>query len=216
MMEVLLASALTVATLIGLGNLDAARTRMEQDIRNRAGLYATDPEKEAALATLHLVRRLEQADRVVLLTSNPANIQVRTPLSPTNLSSAANYRWDQYRYDGGADVLVLYSETAGGCGQRREIAREIVGTTLNWMDTNWGGTSPPPAGGAEPFTINNLDNNIVVYSIQWSNGTRSRNYNGQVHLRGVPYSDINLAFPTDSGSGLNSPLMGVPPAACTS
>lgn len=229
--EVLIASALTVIVVMGINSLDITRFRIEQDLRQRTGAGSIS-QREAALAVLHLSKALEQADRAnILNTGIPGqapfagppgrgNLQVRiptcptAPADPTCFDAAANFRWDQYRFDPATQTLRFYSNTASGCTSVKTLASQIESLTIRYMDR-----APAPPGG-DPFGVDPSDNNMVQVTLRWNDGAaispRTHEFQSEVAVRGMAYSDVNAeaAGAGDSGSGLAPLGVSSPPGGC--
>ena len=200
LMEVLVASTLALGVIWGVASVDLTRFRIQQDLLTSLGVRpgAPDWRTAAALATFHVRRRLENADRWNLLAGN--NIQIRIPIGPT-FDAAADYRWDQYRYDAVRGVLRYYSDTAGGCGNAMDLAAQITRVLFQPVDE-----APTPPGGEPSFN----DSNVLSYDLDWDNGAgRSHTFSSAVTPRSMAYTDVE--------TGLQDPSVGdvsPPPAGC--
>ena len=132
-----------------------------------------------------------------------------------------NYRWDEYKRLGPpgapavANVIWLYRDAAAGC-VRRVLAGEASQMTVTFQDE-----APPPPGG-DPLVGGpaGSDNNTIAYKIRWDDGAgRTRDFNGQVTSRAIPYSNIKAAINAQgANSGWGQATGAVdpsePPAAC--
>ena len=235
--EVLVASALALVVVVGIGRLDVARFQIGEDIR-RVSVGRGIGHQETALAALHLSKHFEVADRLLLINSGVpgsppfaggpagfANVQLRIPVcpavppTPACYDVATSYRWDQFVRNGAE--LRYYSNTdTAGCGNLRVLAREIGSFTLTLMDT---ATLPPPGGESFDPPAAPADNNVVEYALLWDNGAAptplTHEFRGMVAARSVTYSDLNTncagpGGPCDSGTSLTDVSVSVPQPLC--
>ena len=203
--EVLIASAIALVVVLGIGATDVLRVRVSESIRELTGVSALDQRKNAAFAMLQMAKRLERADRVNLVSAD--NMQVRIPLG-TAFDAAANYRWDQYRYDLATRRVLFFSDTAAACPAARPVAWQISALTFTYVDEG----SPPP--GVEPFSPATTDNNVLAYELDWDDGRgRTHVFRSEVTRRVGAYADVN-ASGGDSGTGLAPAGVSDPPGAC--
>jgi hypothetical protein len=221
LIELLIASSLAVLVMVGIGNLDVARTRMAEVLKERSGIGTG--QGQAALGSIQFARAVQGADRLNILatgltgvaptgTAGQGKIQLRTiqTVCPTAAClDGATYRWDEYRWRAGAFEQVV--NTAVGCGTVRALAQDMASVTFRYRDES---LAPP---GGEPFPGPD-DNNILEFLLRWDNGRsgaeqRNREFRGRVASRLLPYSDVRspVAAAGDSGSGLTSG--GPPPPA---
>lgn len=92
MIEIMLASVLGIVILLGLAHVDVARILVGRDADSMADVQA-----EPSVALAHIVRTMQQADRVDV---NLPDVQIRIPPEdPTALDVPTSYRWVQYHYD---------------------------------------------------------------------------------------------------------------------
>ena len=93
LIEVIVAAALALVVVLGIGTMDVGRLRMEDELRNRSGLLSE--QSKAALASLSLTKALERADRINIrntgiagnapfIAADQADIQIRTFEPDTN------------------------------------------------------------------------------------------------------------------------------------
>lgn len=215
MIEILTASVVAAIVLIGLGTMEAGRTKMEQEVLQRSGL--TSEEGQVALATVRMTELLTSADRFSI-NNGIGSFQFRIPdmqtgpcaggvPAPSCFDDPANYRWDQYRLTAGE--LRLYTNTGGGCGNKRVVARNVTLLAFTYRDQ-----APAPPGG-DPAV---QDNNLLEYGLTWDNGlagtqNRTRQFAGRIVSRAIPYSDVGTTA-SDSGFGLSPAAVSTPPGAC--
>lgn len=166
LIELLTATVLSVIVLLAIGEVDVARVRLSQEIRQRGQHQA-----EAAFALAFMARSLQQADRVVLL--SPTSVQFRrftgNPAVAGALDNAANYTWGQYRL-AGADVIL----TDAGCAVNEIFA------AVNSLDLQYVDEAPAPPGSEPPVQ----DNNVLQIS------TDSGRYTTEVVLRAGAYTNV--------------------------
>ena len=179
LMELLLASGLALGVIFGITSVDVMRVRIQEDLLQRSGQAgAVSDRSNAALASLHIARHLEDADRVALPV--PGRLQLRVPVGLT-FDVPANYRWDQYSHDAFTNVLRYYSNTAGGCGSVMVLAEQIGAVTFAYADE-----APAP-----PWDPAGADPNVVAYTVEWNNGAgRSQVFPGEVTMRSKAYTDL--------------------------
>ena len=235
--EVLIASALAVIVVIGIGALDVTRTRMEEKLRQDSGVLSE--RGQVALAALQMSRHLGRADRIRILETgilgvNPTSggidhgiIQIRyadvagcpQPVAPSCLDNAATYHWDQYSLGSGS--LVHYEDTLVNGPPNcvgKVLAQQVGSLTFRYQDV-----AQTPPGGA-PFAPDESDNNIVEYAVRWDNGLTTPDhqdlvFRGEVDPRAIAYSDVNAELTPaegDSGSGVApaTPAFDPPAAPC--
>jgi len=190
LMELVVASVLAVVVVLGIGSIDVARVRMQEEIRQTSDA-ASPGRMEAALTMITIRRGFENADRINLI--GPSNLQIRVPLG-TTFDAAGDYRWDQYKLVG--NELRLYS---GGCGSPKVLASQITNLSVAYQDV-----AAAPPGGEPP----NQDNNVLSYSLAWSDGVRTQVFPGWVTIRSGAYT--NIATGLDGSGGDVSP----PPGGC--
>ena len=217
LLELLLATAISMVILAAVFLMDVSRTRMHQGLRDTSAVL-TEQGRAALSGVLQLTKFLEPADRIVLVSGS--NVQFRTFEGDTDAGPCVgcagspppsccfdlggNYRWDQAALVG--DALTLWRNTEAGCGTSRVLARQITSATFQFGND----VAPPPPGG-EPGPN---DLNLIEYSLTWDNGvTRSQVFAGQVTSRAIPYSSLG-ATTADSGTGLAPAGVSDPPASC--
>ena len=195
MIEILTASVITVIVLLAIGQVDVSRVRLAQEVRREAPA-------QGALALAYMVKSLQQADRVELL--SPTSIQFRQfigadPAAPGALEDATLYHWGQYKLvdidpadDGTMDTIALY---ISGCGTNN-INERFTAQTLSIAYQDVAGAPP---GGVEPPVQDHQDNNVLQISIDGRFIT-------EVTLRGGAYTNVM--------TGLAPPDVSNPPAAC--
>ena len=190
--EVLLASSIGLFIILAFSGVDVSRLLLTNQIHQDAGFHT-----EIAYAMSHMLKRLEGADRISLISSDPGNIQFRVPLG-TDLDNAANYDWAQYRYESGSKQLFFYGQTEGGCSAHL-LAKNVTGLTLSQPDE-----APAPPGG-EPSSA---DTNVLALSItvEDPDTQNALTFRGEVTIRAAAYTDIS--------TGLSS-TVSPPPAVCT-
>ncbi len=84
LVEVMLASTLAVLVVIGIGQVDVTRVRMDEEIRKRSGV--TSPNRlQASIAALQIAQHLERTDRLVLCQdgTSTAPVGVAAPCTAT-------------------------------------------------------------------------------------------------------------------------------------
>lgn len=200
MMETLIASAIGVMVVIGILSLDTIRTRMQEDMRRRSGLL-TPEHGRAALAAIHLTKHLERGD-VVAITGAPGNnvLRIREPamggcvvIDAACIDDPANYRWSQYSLAAGA--LQFFDNTGAGCGAASTLAAQVAGFTVQFQDA-----SPITPPGGEPAVSNPADNNMVAYTIQWTDPVsgRTHEFTAQAAIRAGSYSDVTSGMSTSA------------------
>lgn len=217
--EVLIASALAVVVIMGIGSVDVARLRMEEELKARSGL--TTGQGQVALATIQFTKDIATADRLYIMDSGIAGVdpggtvdqgKLRIRYSdcstPACFDNAASYRWDEYRVQAGK--LEKLSDVHVNCSNVRVLASEVGSLTFRFRDEG-----PPPPGGGEPFT-GPEDNNALEFSIRWQ-GTDSRTheFHSLAETRAISYSNVEDTDLTgtagDSGSGVDVPPRDSPP-----
>ena len=214
LMELILATGISLVILGVVFFMDVGRTRMHQDQRLNSAVL-TEQAGAALSGVVRLTKYLEEADRIVL--PKAETVQFRTyigatacaggtacpnmlttpppaaPPDPCCFDVSANYRWDEAAH-AGANQLILWDNTGGGCGVSRVLATQITSATFQFAND----VAPPPPGG-EP-SPNDL--NLLQYIVTWDDGVnRSQIFAGQVASRAIPYSNLG-ASATDSGQGL--------------
>lgn len=207
--EVIIASALAGIVVLGIARMDAARVGMEEDLRRQTGIL-TPEHGRIALATIHLAKHLERADRLDLDTGT-GRYKLRIPrmttasctdgsIEPSCFDDAANYLWEQYVYTG--SQLDFYSPADGCLAANRA---QLVGGELTNFALTFADQAPMPPGG-EPGFVGpaGSDNNLVNFALTWADSTgSSRSFAGNIAVRGAPYTDYDR--------GLQAPGVDVSP-----
>lgn len=124
LLELMISALIGTLIILAFSGIDAGRLYITNQVRADAGLHT-----ELAYAMSHMLKRLERADRINIISNDPGNIQFRDP--PTTLAGgldgAANYEWSQYRYDGAIPGLIqFYDDTGGGCPAGNLLADNIT------------------------------------------------------------------------------------------
>lgn len=206
--EILMASIVGGVLLLGMVAIDSPRTRMYEVLRQEMSAEHSD----AALATMHISRNIERADRIYRF--NNTSFMLRIPQSPPNLDVNAGYRWIQYKYNA-AERALDYYENIPPCTARTRIATQLSAVNFDFIDA----ALPAPPGG-EPFGVaDQRDNNQFFYSLTWENGlpapkTLNHVFQGQAALRSGSYSNVNsvaIGPVADSGTALAPPAVSTPP-----
>lgn len=182
LLELLIASILGVVLILAVGHLDVARISQTNEAR---GIVTAQAEADFGIA--HMVKQLEAADRINLLSGSSLQLrQFRPPTSspPTSadFDNPANYVWKQYRYDSGTKEVRFY-DPASSCA-----------LAASFKDVS-------------ALTITQTSNNIlelVTASTNAITGT-TMTYTGQVTIRGGG---------SDIATGLAPPGVSDPPAGC--
>ena len=224
MTELLIASAIGFIVILVVGQTDVTRVLLAEQARGRATQYM-----EAVYAMNHMLKQLENADRVKLVqTGNNAavlsppppmmRIQFRVPTSVTDSASADdpnNYTWKQYNFTGGPlNQVVFYDDTLNGCGNKKIVAFLGVTTLMPGVPgvlIHYLNTAPAPPGG-DPADVNlatPLDNNVLAIDITTPNPktlTESVTIRGKVTIRSAAY--------TKTLTGLTATVFAAVPAQC--
>ena len=231
--EVLIASGLATLVVIGLVNFDVSSSRIQDELRARAQVGSSQP--SVALASRHLTRTLQQADRLFIrntgLSDGQGDLQARVPVMVRNtppsctgcvgsgavppaccFNDPTNYQWNEYRLVGGD--LRLYENTASGCSRMTVLASGVRGVAFSYRNE-----ALDPPGPVPPMEPAGADNNVLEYALLWDNARvgdadRNREFRSEVVSRAIPYSHVNAAS-NRSGSGLDNPsLVSAPPTPC--
>ena len=242
LMEILVASVLATVVVLGIGSFEGTRVRIGEDLRQRSAVEAPDRVK-AALAVLHLMKRLENADRVVLrdtggtgaippATPTTTDVLVRTPImlsdgalpagtctgttppDPRCFDIAANYRWDEYRLNAGAQELKFYTNVPPDqspapqlpCPVEGVLARKIRSVSIRY------GTNPDTTTGTQPTAVNlvpNQDSNVLNYAVEWyESATSSQVFYGGVTNRAQAYTNVSTGLSNPGGTDISRPRPG--------
>lgn len=232
LLELLLASGIGFVIILALGHVDVTRIRMSQDISERI-----QGSGESSLAIVSIVRDVERADRVRMLTdactvpgaplTSSSCVQIRIPEidrngpgggpnACPNCTTAASPNpccfniGDNYRwvqYRFNAGTIERYDETVQNCNQQQTFTG-ISGLTVSYVDE---AQAPLGALGAEPLP-GNEDNNMVQVVVQWPNpADPATPYTtlSQVALRATPYTNV------PNGLDVSNPPVSPPPGPCT-
>ena len=206
--EVLVATALAVVVVVGVFITDATRGRIEQDIRSKAGPRID--QIKPALAIQHIAKRIAKADRIRILNSGipggQGKMRIRgvdcptEPPLPACFADGNNFLWEEYRLNG-TDLEVL-DVTVTGCTPTPDspLAQNVVSVTFQFVD----GQAAFPNAPCEPFGPGvPQDNNVVGYTLTWSEGPLQHQFVGETTSRLIPCSDVGADFALgDSGLGL--------------
>lgn len=172
LIEILTATVvLSVVVILAIGQVDVTRVRLSEEVR-RSGTG----QAEAALALAHIVRSIQEADRVQLLSS--ISIQLRRfmgdPAAPGALDNGANYLWVQYRFDAALGAILFFDDTAAGCVESTRFS-------VSSLDMKFIDPSPAPPGG-EPFASGD-DNNVLDVKVDGR-------YSGRGTMRSGAYTKV--------------------------
>ncbi len=199
LMELMIASTISVVVVLGLGQLDVTRLLMTQHVRDTGRMGS-----EAALAMAQLARDVEQADRVNLVSLNPADVQLRIPQAPvggppapTYFDLPSSYRWVEYKLFG--TEIRFYDRTETGNCEADRTFRDIGTFAVAYDDQ-----AKAPPGNDEPFAPETTDNNLVSFHITTvaTPAVDMIDYHDTVALRAGAYTNVN-AGNGDSGIGLD-------------
>ncbi len=184
--EILIASMLAGIVLVALGRVDLVRYQMADSSNADLG-----PQSEARYALAHIVKELQQADRINLV--SPTSVQLRIPPItgvPSDFDLAAKYRWDQYWLSGGT---INFASPSAGCAPTLRFLN--IGTLTIAYDP----TAPPPGG------------NLVQVTVTATNPRTGQvfTYAGQATLRAGSYTGLTTGLTTQTGAGFD------PPAVCS-
>ena len=232
LIEILLASAIAVFVALGIGVMDVARLRMENELRSRGGVLSQ--QANVSLAVLSLSKTLERADRIIIRNGGAAgDIQLRTfepdtdcpvvgagcPVVCTGCTGAirpsccfdlpGNYQWDEYKRNAGTNEIWCYRNVGAGC------ARRVLAGEATQFNVAFSPEAAAPPGGDPPVGVAGEDNNTVAFMIRWDTGTDAENFPGKVTSRVIQYSNVN-AGAGDSGWGQATGAAdpSAPPAVC--
>ncbi len=201
LLELLIAGTLGLVVILALSQTDVSRVRLGDRISEAVFRHA-----DARSAIGHVVKRLEAADRVILLDASNAacqsscvSVQLRIPpTDPTQLDTAASYQWVQYKRDATSNELRYYSP-ASSCAIALSF-KDVTGFTLSYENQ-----SPAPPGG-EPMGVS--DSNLVQVSLVATDPKTgdTTTFPASVTIRGAGYTNVS--------SGL-SEAGPQPPAPCS-
>ena len=216
--EVLVATTIAVIVVVGFTLTDLGRSRIEQDLRKRAGPRIA--QIKPTLALQHLAQRLEQADRLIIVNSGTpggfgilrvrrAGVGCPEPIQPTCYTTAAGFVWEEYRRNG---TNLEFVEIPGGvCAAPTVLSDNVTSLTFRFADE-----SP-----CQPFGVSGpQDNNTLAYVLTWNDGTQQQEFVGQMTSRLISCSTLpSTSFDPgtgtgDSGIGLAPVGVSDPPAAC--
>ena len=196
--EILVASAVALVVVIGIGTMDVGRLRMENELRSTIGV--TTDEEQVALTALSLAKALERADRINVLNTGIAgnapfvaadegDLQIRTfdpdtdcpvigagcPIVCTGCTGALA---PPCCFDiPGNSRWDEYKRNAATNQIRlyydaaAGCAQRVLAGEAARMTVTFKDEAPPPTGG-EPGvgSAGNEDNNTIEYKIRWDNG----------------------------------------------
>ena len=210
MTEIFVAMALVVIVVVGFSVTDAGRVRMEQSLRDRSGPRTA--QVKPALAMQRIAEQVAQADRIVILNSGtPGKMRLRQvtcpdPIQPTCFTNGTNFAWEEYRLNGTNNNVEVLPVTGVGCGSPTVLAENVSSLTFEFVDVS-----------ACTFPGAPQDNNVVGYTLTWSEGPLQHQFVGETTSRLIPCSDLGATFnvPTqtgDSGLGLAATGVSDPPA----
>ncbi len=208
--EILVAMTLVVIVVVGFSITDAGRVRMEKNLRDRA--IPRIAQVKAALAVNQIAKQVTQADRIIILNSStPGKMRLRQvtcpePIQPTCFTSGANFAWKEYRLNGTNNNVEVLPVTGVGCGSPTVLAESVSSLTFEFVDVS-----------ACAFPSAPQDNNVVGYTLTWSEGPLQHQFVGEATSRLVACSNLSATFdvPTqtgDSGLGLAATGVSDPPA----
>ncbi len=197
LIELLMATAVALVVLLAIGNVDVTRILFLKDLTQ-----AVPQTSEAAFALAHMIRSLQQADRINLISAS--NIQLRIPqasggsLNPTNANYdlPGNYRWVQYKLvpPVSPNTIQFYDNTALDCTPDWSAggpANPLTDLTIGYQNE-----APAPPGGdpaipSPPVPPLGADNNVLLIRISWPNANSpppTLSYTGEVTIRSGAYT----------------------------
>ncbi len=200
--EILLASLVAVVVVGGINAVMNSTFRMQQEIRQRA---LVTEQTAAALAMIHIAKRIEAADRIKILPP-PRGVQLRIPPQDfKQLDDQTVYHWERYARDAVSGELRYFPD--GGCNNAQVLAREITSASFVFRDEGL----PAPGG---PCFSSGVDCNLVEYTVRWDNGLvgvdhKTHEFRTEIASRLVAESNVDSRFP-DTGNQL-SPTSPEPP-----
>lgn len=200
--EVLLASVVAMAAVGAVNALMYTTVRVEHDIRRRSEVTQ---ETAAALAIVHIAKRIEAADRIKILPP-PRGVQLRIPPEDfTQLDAPAAYHWERYARDAASGELQYFPD--GGCNNAQVLAREITSASFVFRDEGL------PAPGGPCFSAGD-DCNLVEYAIEWDNGLagadhKTHAFRTEIASRLVAESNVDSRL-RDSGNQLSATSLEPP------
>lgn len=188
--EVLVGLIVTAIMVAGIAALEMTRSSLSDQARDDAGVKYPS-RAEAHIATLHLSKRIETADRYVI-SGGGSTLQVRhydgdncpsAIPTPACFDNASNYSWSQYT-SAGDGSFTYYEDSGSGCSGQTLIQSE---TSVNFSGTE----------------------DLVTFTITWTNPATGdiMEFPGQVKL---------LQRSQNAGLGLQAPELSVsnPPGVC--
>ena len=190
MLELMIASVIGIVIMLALGNIDATRVYLTNQIRSSSTSLS-----DASFAVSLAIRDIQQADRVVVL--NPTSLQVRIPLpaAATDLDNPANYKWVEYQYDDVAREIILY-DPATSCTVRQRFGRCTANDAVCFSGLNirYGNESPAPPGGDPngPSLNPPDDNNTLQFTISWTDSKTNvtQSLTNQATMRASAYTNL--------------------------
>ena len=206
LLELLIAVILGVVILLGIGQVDVTRIYIGNQVRRNSV-----PQTEASIAATHLLKTLEQADRVFL--AAPDSIQIRVPQGgpAVNLDDAASYRWVQYRYDSGSQEILYFDPVSpctvaqrfGDCRSTPQSPACFTSLTVQYQDES----STPPGG--DPSGQNLAppeDNNMLEMTVQWTDQQTNvaQQFVSQMTMRAGAYTNLSTGL-SPAGAAFDPP-----------
>ena len=235
LIELLVSLTVLVIVVLALGQVDITRFRMEKQASDLA--VGTS---EVSMALADMMTRLEQADRVKLISSGDgtvgaglANIQLRVPEPKTDCTSVnppscpvvctgcggsvppsccfeIPANYRWAQYKHTGTTIAFYDNTQTSCGSPSTF-KSISGLTINFQDV---ATTPPPGGEPFPAGENAPDNNLLQVIVFGSGGSLTRQ--SGVTMRAGAYTNVNASTSSgwDTGTGLAPSGVSNPPDSC--
>jgi len=227
-LEVLMASAIAIVVILGLGVMDANRGRQQNEMSTRT--RTLQDQTGVSLAMLHIAQTIERADRLNIpatldklqarrlicpAASCPSGCQTE-PLAPSCFDASTNYQWVEYRRLSDGTLQFLTNQGGGVCGTPLILSDRITALKFQYVAPAAGESAPP---GGDPFGgSNQRQNNMVNYSLTWNNGTSQHAFEAHAVSRTIAYSNVSTQQGTgttgygDSGVGVGP--AGSPPSFC--
>jgi len=192
MLELLVASVIGIVIMLALGNIDATRVYLTDQIRRSSTSLS-----EASLAVSLAIRDIQQADRVIVLNANSVLVRIPQPSATSNLPASlddpANYKWVEYKYDDVAKEIILYDPP---CTVRQRFGRCTPSDAVcfSGLAIQYNNESPVPPGGdpSGPSLNPPDDNNTLQFKLSWTdvktNVTQS--LTDQATMRASAYTNL--------------------------
>jgi hypothetical protein len=206
LMEIMVAAVIATTLLLAITQVDLTRTILGNWARSASKI-------EAPLALAHIIRQLQNADRVIIRNfSTAGDIQFRfwncaAPATAACYGNPANARWAEYKRDSTNNQLRFYPN-ASSCGTVGFRFFDITAFSVSFQDPT---PSAPPPGG-EPVTQDNNMVQISVTSVDPNDTSKIYTYAGEVAFRAGAYTDVGSTA-IDSGCGLAQCGLADPPNA---